>query len=944
MGRRRRGPDVDKGKNPLTKSQDGDLSSSRTNLLSPLGRASPVYRRKTSFEASNRSPQQRAGGRGGTSGEIDLDGEDSERLNKGTVQGSDVKARRLLGLEEQYVIDTDMFVDEEEDVEEKDAKKRRKDEQYGGMWWRKLISIRWLFLIVVVIQLFLVLSVNFYLVSNTSKMVGERVSNLNASVLTSNASQNVQIEGGPLYVSSSFFPPVVSYFMVDLKNDTSIALNLATYDRQLSKKMKGLFRRQKICYPDGSFALYGYDSSIMNTSAMYQYVNISASNTLYAAPINESCLQCVTEGCVQYRGCSVVEYTKQIALGEYDCRKDLWNQLYMTGSQSNLTIFSMEQPTGNVPRVLATMGRRIEQTTAQSVWKGVYAVEYERGHVFDAIPGLASLEDGIGYMISLVPEYLGCLLGSSYPVPQELFYGAQGRCVNSSSNSDLPDSYVNASGVTVPCPQCVQIRDTMQTILYKTGGYKGLLGDYQLMTQINGYSIIVQNFEIVSLNLSVITVYMVNQDEVVGHVEETLSATFYIDIALFVAAILISILVTHFFTGHLDTLTKQLGKIANLDFNDVTLIESSIKEVERISEALVYTRVSLRSFAKYVPSDVVKILLKEHSEATLGGVENVLTLMFADVRNITAISHTLSQDEFNEFLSIYLEEFSKVIYKYGGTIDKYMGSAVMTFWNSPDSISVHAILACKVALAWTRRLADLNVYWEFLNYPKNILPFSVEIGINTGECLVGNFGACDRFNFTALGDSVNLASRLQSLNKQYGTSILISEYTYEEVKHVFLCRPLNIVKVKGKDKGILVYEVLLEKDQDYARCRFAPGRRDGNFMVQGASIVSHDSNASSMKTHGSSSVCSGGSFRVVRSPADQTMLGIFIQMTEGYNQSFELMMKSREYEKALKGFQEYINWQGGTDYACLSHIQTCEHFMNNPEGDEIDLTISMSRK
>ena len=159
-------------------------------------------------------------------------------------------------------------------------------------------------------------------------------------------------------------------------------------------------------------------------------------------------------------------------------------------------------------------------------------------------------------------------------------------------------------------------------------------------------------------------------------------------------------------------------------------------------------------------------------------------------------------------LSSYLGEMSKVIAGEGGTIDKYIGDAVMAFWGAPAPNRRHAVDACRAAIKCQRELTGLRPQWT----REGNRPFFARVGINTGSVVVGNIGSEDKMNYTVIGDSVNVASRIEALNKLYGTSIMIGQKTYEQAKQDVMVRKLDRVAVYGREKGIDVYELLAMRD------------------------------------------------------------------------------------------------------------------------------------
>jgi adenylate cyclase len=193
----------------------------------------------------------------------------------------------------------------------------------------------------------------------------------------------------------------------------------------------------------------------------------------------------------------------------------------------------------------------------------------------------------------------------------------------------------------------------------------------------------------------------------------------------------------------------------------------------------------------------------------LGGEERIVTVLFSDVVGFTPISEKLTPSELVHLLNDYLTEMSEIILTNEGIIDKYEGDAIMAEFGVPVPHEDHAQIACKTALEMQSRLAELRKKWEKEGRPQ----LAARVGINTGEVIVGNMGSRDVFDYTVIGDAVNLGSRLEGANKFYGTQIMISEYTYELVKNDFHARMLDIIRVKGKAEPIKVFELIGLKDR-----------------------------------------------------------------------------------------------------------------------------------
>ena len=216
-----------------------------------------------------------------------------------------------------------------------------------------------------------------------------------------------------------------------------------------------------------------------------------------------------------------------------------------------------------------------------------------------------------------------------------------------------------------------------------------------------------------------------------------------------------------------------------------------------------------RAFASYLSKELLHKLISKPGGLELGGEKRELTILFSDIRNFTALSEQMDDPQkLITLLNRYFTPMTECVIQNKGMLDKYIGDAVMAFFNAPVPVQEHAAAACQCALDMKVGLRKLN---EELR-KEGVAPIEIGIGINTGEAVVGNMGATKRFNYTVIGDSVNLASRLESTTKEFGVGIIISETTYELVKDKFLCNELGVTYVKGKKESVRVYELLGAKD------------------------------------------------------------------------------------------------------------------------------------
>ena len=215
------------------------------------------------------------------------------------------------------------------------------------------------------------------------------------------------------------------------------------------------------------------------------------------------------------------------------------------------------------------------------------------------------------------------------------------------------------------------------------------------------------------------------------------------------------------------------------------------------------------AFMHYVPKKVVQDLIGHPEKLALGGEERIVTVMFTDVAGFTSISEKLSPADLVHLLNEYLTEMTDIILANEGIIDKYEGDAIMAEFGVPVPFELHARYACEAALKMQKRLKEMRNKWKEENKPQ----LRARIGINTGEVIVGNMGSRDVFDYTVMGDHVNLGSRLEGANKFYGTNIMISEFTQNMVQDTFLTRELDLIRVKGKEKPIKVFELIAAKEE-----------------------------------------------------------------------------------------------------------------------------------
>lgn len=208
---------------------------------------------------------------------------------------------------------------------------------------------------------------------------------------------------------------------------------------------------------------------------------------------------------------------------------------------------------------------------------------------------------------------------------------------------------------------------------------------------------------------------------------------------------------------------------------------------------------------KYISKSVMDMLLKDPSMLKLSGEKKTMTVLFSDIKGFTAYSENKTPDEVVAALNAYLDRMTRIILSLNGTVDKYIGDAIMAFWNAPIAQPEHARLAVSAALKMVEELEAMRISSEGCT-------FDMGVGINTGEMMVGNMGSQFIYDYTVIGDNVNLASRVEGLTRKYPYRVIITEATYEEIKDYFEIEYLDEVSVKGKDKSIKIYGVKESKN------------------------------------------------------------------------------------------------------------------------------------
>jgi len=279
------------------------------------------------------------------------------------------------------------------------------------------------------------------------------------------------------------------------------------------------------------------------------------------------------------------------------------------------------------------------------------------------------------------------------------------------------------------------------------------------------------------------------------------------------AAVIAAVLLAGFLT--LRVVHRSLGRItaATSRMREFDFVagptRTPLRDVEEVMESLEQAKTAMRAMGKYVPVDLVRSLYQANREPMLGGEPMTVSMMFSDIRDFTTLAEQMSGDALALALGRYFQAMTRAVQDNGGIVDKYIGDSVMALWNVPRPSPAHPANACRAALACLAATDALYDSAEGRELPR----FFTRIGLHWATVMVGHFGAPDRMSYTALGDGVNLASRLEGLNKVYGTKIIASDAVRQAAGDGFCFRLLDVVAVKGKTQGVRIFELMGAGDQ-----------------------------------------------------------------------------------------------------------------------------------
>ena len=299
------------------------------------------------------------------------------------------------------------------------------------------------------------------------------------------------------------------------------------------------------------------------------------------------------------------------------------------------------------------------------------------------------------------------------------------------------------------------------------------------------------------------------EDDFTGELRKTYMITMLFALTMLVVSIIVVSTLITYAIKPLKTITREIEKIKNFELEGNPLVQSHITEVVSIAQAINSMKQGLRAFKKYVPATLVRQLIQVGEAAQAGGEKKSLAILFSDIRDFATIAEQVPPDQLMQHICDYFNELSQLIVTHHGTIDKYIGDAIMAFWGAPLPVTEPAQHAAKAALQCVKRLQILNAQWQQAGKPILFTRF----GLHVGDAIVGNLGSSERLNYTAIGDATNMASRLESTNKLYGTQVIVSDTIYTAIKDSFILRMLDYVTLKGKTGAIRIYELIAEQHE-----------------------------------------------------------------------------------------------------------------------------------
>jgi adenylate cyclase len=303
---------------------------------------------------------------------------------------------------------------------------------------------------------------------------------------------------------------------------------------------------------------------------------------------------------------------------------------------------------------------------------------------------------------------------------------------------------------------------------------------------------------------------LADEDTFTGPIRAATLRTVGVGAVVLVLALLAIQFLSRQLTRPLSLIAEEAARIRDFNLGSQFALSSRIVEVADLAATIISMKTSLRNFSVYVPRELVRSIVALGREVSIGGERRPLTIMFSDIAGFTSRSEPLPPEDVLRELSLYFQAVSGAIQSNKGTIDKFIGDAVMALWNAPAPDPDHAANACRALLACQAACRKLNAE----NQDGKLLPLVTRFGLHSGEVMVGNAGASDRMQYTVLGPAVNLASRIEGLNKVYGTELLVSDAVVAQAGGGFLFRAVDLVSPAGTTQATAIYELMAERGPD----------------------------------------------------------------------------------------------------------------------------------
>jgi adenylate cyclase len=310
-------------------------------------------------------------------------------------------------------------------------------------------------------------------------------------------------------------------------------------------------------------------------------------------------------------------------------------------------------------------------------------------------------------------------------------------------------------------------------------------------------------------------------DDFIGGLKRTNRQIFIIIIALSALQLFLIYLLARRLSQPIESVSQDLKSVETLSFDQPMSRPSRVREIAQLQSAASLLRNSLQSFCSFAPVDVIRGLIKSGVPLRLGVEKRAMTILFSDLENFSTHAEQSSPDALLEQMSVYFEHVTRAIADEQGTVDKFIGDGIMAFWGAPVTVADHVLRACRGALRAARRMERVNEAWRADGKPT----LRIRIGLNCAEVLVGNVGSSDRFSYTAIGDGVNVAARLEGMNKTFGTTICVSDSVFNAVASEIIARPLRHVQVKGRKQDFMIYELVGLANTDDPELEVRPADR-----------------------------------------------------------------------------------------------------------------------